>query len=406
MLPRPDLCDALTPTGVKVFQLTTNPQVPCSHIYMEAQIFTPDSQRFLMHYHGATHWGDREDPRHRYLLCDVADGTMTELIAEVGAIAPSVTPDGTAVYYFVDRTLAGGAITLKRVNIDSMERETVMMIDGWLPGIGFRPSKLYSLSTISSDGKRLAISCFLGDGVHEGAPFGLLVFDLERAEVNLVLSGPTWCNMHPQYCRSLDPDACHDILVQENHGNRCNAKGEIQILVSGLGADIHIIRDDGMDFRNMAWGRDSREFCQGHQCWIGHETRAITSTFTEPEHECRLIAGKAAPFLDHTGSATADAFRLDMSRHIPTPRFFHFATDIAGQRLITDTFDPEAGSSLYLADLPTDNGSLSNYTYLLNTRTSWQKGAHAHPFLSPDGKTAFFNSDESGTLQAYMVRLC
>jgi hypothetical protein len=27
-----------------------------------------------------------------------------------------------------------------------------------------------------------------------------------------------------------------------------------------------------------------------------------------------------------------------------------------------------------------------------------------HPFLSPDGKSAFFNSDESGTLQAYMIR--
>ena len=25
-------------------------------------------------------------------------------------------------------------------------------------------------------------------------------------------------------------------------------------------------------------------------------------------------------------------------------------------------------------------------------------------FLSPDGMTAFFNSDESGTLQAYMIR--
>ena len=32
------------------------------------------------------------------------------------------------------------------------------------------------------------------------------------------------------------------------------------------------------------------------------------------------------------------------------------------------------------------------------------KEAHIHPFLSPDGKLAFFNSDESGVLQADMVR--
>ncbi|HOF89547.1 MAG TPA: hypothetical protein PLZ36_15815, partial [Armatimonadota bacterium] len=259
MLPRPDLCDDRTPAGVEVFQLTTDPEAPCSHIYMEAQIFTPDSARFLLHYHGNPHWSDRADPRHRYLLCDAADGTMSELIAETGAIAPSVTPDGRSVYYFVDEAAPGGGrITLKRVNLDGTGRETVMVVDRPLPGTRFRPSKLYSLSTISSDGTRLAISCFLGDGVHEGAPFGLLVFNLARAEVNLVMSGPTWCNMHPQYCRARDPEAAHDILIQENHGSRCGADGEIHTLVSGLGADIHVIRDDGMDFRNMPWGRDGR----------------------------------------------------------------------------------------------------------------------------------------------------
>jgi hypothetical protein len=47
---------------------------------------------------------------------------------------------------------------------------------------------------------------------------------------------------------------------------------------------------------------------------------------------------------------------------------------------------------------------MRNITFLLNPRSSWQKGAHIHPFLSPDGMMGFFNSDESGILQAYMVR--
>lgn len=406
MIPRPDLLNTNTPAGVEVYQLTTDPDVPCSHIYMEAQIFTPDSARFLLHRQGDPHWGDREDPRHRYLLCDVADGSMTDLIDEVGAIAPSVTPDGSAVYYFVDRSRVGGSIALKRVNLDGTGRETVMVIDAPLPGTGFRPSKLYSLSTISSDGARLAVSCFLGDGAQEGAPFGLLVFDLHCAEVNLVMAGPTWCNMHPQYCRSLDPAAAHDILVQENHGSRCDAQGEILVLVSGPGADIHVIRDDGMAFRNLAWGRDGAEQCQGHQCWIGREARAITSTFHTPTRKCELIAGTAAPFVDHIGLYTADAWRSAMSRDIAEPRFFHFATDIAGRRLVTDTFeDNHRSSSLYLADVPDGDGPLTNYTYLLDTRAVWSKGTHAHPFLSPDGRLAFFNSNETGVLQAYMVRL-
>ena len=87
------------------------------------------------------------------------------------------------------------------------------------------------------------------------------------------------------------------------------------------------------------------------------------------------------------------------------PDFYHFATDIAGQRLITDAGPRDDGGGIYLAEFPTDEtGPLKNITFLLNPRSSWQKDSHIHPFLSPDGSTGFFNSDESGTLQAYMVR--
>ena len=407
MIPRPDLLDARSPAGVEVYQLTSDPELPSCHIYMEAQIFTPDSRRLLLHRAGDAHWGNRRDPRHRYQVCDLEqDGALTDLTDDLCAIAPSITPDGRAVYYFVDDTTPGGGrLTLKRVKLDGTERETVMVIDRPLPGTRFQPSGLYSLSTISSDGERLAVSCFLGDGRHDGAPFGLLVFDLRAAEVNLVLAGPTWCNMHPQYCRSRDPEAAHDILIQENHGCYCSASGEILTLVSGAGADIHVIRDDGLRFRNLPWGRDGAEFCQGHQCWIGRSQRAITSTFLQPVNECQLIAGEAASFVDHLGRATAEAVRVDLSRKIPTPRFFHFATDIAGRRLVTDTYDPELGARLYLADLPIGDAPIDTFTYLLDPGAQWQKGTHVHPFLSPDGRMVFFNSDESGTLQAYMARL-
>ncbi len=400
MISRADLLDAHSPAGVAVYQLTDDPALPSSHVYMEAQIFTPDSARLLLHRAALAHGSDPLEPRHRYQVCEVATGALTDLTYETGATAPSVSPDGCWVYYFVE---AGGAITLKRVGLDGSRRETLRVLDGVLPGTRFRPSKLYSLSTIASDGARLAVSCFLGDGVREGAPFGLLVFDLRTTEVSLVLAGPTWCNMHPQYCRSRDAEAAHDLLVQENHGCRCDAAGEITMLVSGAGADIHVIRDDGMAFRNLPWGRDGLEFCQGHQCWIGDTTRALTSTFTEPTKACTLIAGAAAPFIDHQGRATPDAVRHDLSRHLADPRFFHFGTDAKGTKLVTDTFDEHGDTCLYLADLAGD--TLANYRYLLNTRITGINGAHAHPFLSPDGKTAFFNSDEAGVLQAYMVRV-
>ena len=71
------------------------------------------------------------------------------------------------------------------------------------------------------------------------------------AAVSLAIHGPTWCNMHPQYSRSLDPEASHDILIQENHGNQADVRGSITRLVGGEGADIHVIRDDGSNFRNL-----------------------------------------------------------------------------------------------------------------------------------------------------------
>ena len=74
---------------------------------------------------------------------------------------------------------------------------------------------------------RLALSAFMGDGKREEMPFGLMVFDVEKATVRLVLQGPTWCNMHPQYCRSTDAEAAHELLVQENHGNVAPATGSI-----------------------------------------------------------------------------------------------------------------------------------------------------------------------------------
>lgn len=405
--PRPDLIDKDSPPGLEVIQLTTEPDVPSSHLYMEAQIFTMDSKRFVLHRSATAHGGERNDPKHQYLLCDLEDGgSLWPLTEERGATAASVSPDGKHLYYFVDETrVNGGRFALKRVGLDGRGRETILVVDQPLPGTKFRPSHLYPLSTISSDGQRLAISAFLGDGQTNNAPWGLMVFDVPKAEVRLILHGPTWCNMHPQYSRSTDPEASRDILVQENHGNETDARGSITRLVGGAGADIHVVRDDGSNFRNMPWGRDGNEACQGHQCWRGRSAWAITSTSTRQPPEAQLIEALPAPFADHVGIKTPGAVRNDLSRSFPKPRFYHFATDIAGRRVISDSGPMDKGGSLYLADLDAPGrGPARKFTYLLNPRSSWRKEAHIHPFLSPDGALGFFNSDESGILQAYMVR--
>ncbi|MDY0166403.1 MAG: hypothetical protein RBS80_07655 [Thermoguttaceae bacterium] len=408
MKPRPDLLSETSPKGLEVFQLTTEPDVPASHVYMEAQIFMPDSKRLVLHRAAHAHGPMRGDPRHQYLRCDLDDGgSLHPLTDETGAIAPSVSPDGKHLYYIVDETtLGGGKVTLKRVGLDGTGRETITVIDSPLPGTAFRPSRIYPLSTISSDGRRLATAAFLGDGQADPPPYGLMVFDLQEGSVELVLHGPTWCNLHPQYCRSTEPDASRDILVQENHGNVVTPTGQLERLVGPPGADIHVIRDDGTNFRNMPWGRDGNEHCQGHQCWRGRTTWAITSTSTREPREAQLIEGRATPHADHVGIATPGGVRNDLTREFPSPHFYHFATDVEGCRLVSDSQPMREGGAVWVADLGRPGEDpLSNFVYLLNPRSSCGKEAHIHPFLSPDGTMAFFNSDESGVLQAYMVRI-
>ena len=406
MISRPDLLDERSPNALEVFQLTTEAEVSGCHIYMEAQVFTPDSQRLILHRSAQPHGSDQHDPEHRYLVCDLADGgRLTPITGEVGATGPSLSPDGTVLYYFVNETeVGGGRLILKRVNLDGTDRQTVLVVDGLIPGTRYRPSLIYPLSSISSDGTRLAISCFLGDGQTEGMPFGLLVFDLQRAAVELAIAGLTWRNMHPQYCRALDPSAGHDIMIQENHGSEHDALGKGEVSVAGLGVDIHLIHDDGTNFRDFPWGRDGNEFCQGHQSWIGRTERGLCGTGCQQPAERQLIAGLPAPPADHAGINTPGAVRADLSRLFDTPQFCHFATDIAGTRLISDHFLRDERWEIYFAKLPDQGVSepLDHFTYLLTPRTGVR--VHSHPFLSPDGKLGFFNSDESGVLQAYMIR--
>ena len=404
---RPDLVPETERDNLEVIQLTDEP-IPSSHIYMEAQIFTPDSQRLILHRSAHPHGSDPQDPEHQFLVCNLEDNcSLTPITTELGTTGPSISPDGAHLYYFVNETEPGGGgrLTLKRVGMDGSKREIVYVLDHAIPETDFRLSRPYPLSTISSDGGRIAISGFLGDGQSAGAPWGLLVFELEEPSVRLVFHGPTWCNMHPQYTRQTDPIASHDIMIQENHGNTVAADGRLEKLVSGLGADIHLIRDDGTNLRDFPWGRDGNEFCQGHQCWQGRCDMAITSTSTREPDERQLISGRAVAHVGDEGINASGGWRNDLSRSFDGPDFWHFATDLDGTRLITDAGPRDRGGAVWLFDLPEEEqGALANARKIVDPGSSWQKETHIHPFLSPDGGSGFFNSDESGVLQAYMVR--
>ena len=89
MQARPDMLNEASPDGLEVFQLTTEVDVSSSHIYMEAQIFTPDSKRFILHRSAHPHGSDPLDPEHKYLICDLENSCeLIPITEEIGATAP------------------------------------------------------------------------------------------------------------------------------------------------------------------------------------------------------------------------------------------------------------------------------------------------------------------------------
>jgi hypothetical protein len=416
MIPRRDLLDERSPPGMQVFQIADHP-AGTSHIYMEAPIFTPDSKRFIFQCGGHTHPAqDRTNPAHAFLLCDLeSGGEIIPLTEGPGNIGPSMSPDGSCVYYLHDKTeLEGGRLELRRVMMDGSGSEILCVIDTPMRDTNRWPSRIYGLTSIRADGRKLVAGAYFGDARWENEPFGLICFDLVSGEADVIWVCETLGNPHPQFCRCPDPAAQRDILVQENHGIVTQTDGAIRGWTGGqggdkLGGDIHVIRDDGCDLRTLPWGRDGwRERCAGHQGWRGRSGWVIGEVNSYSNKRAWLLESQSLPFAGHIGKKYPGAVRNDLARTFPSLGLHHFATDDSGSLMIVDTDPIEQGRHIQLAGLGTPGvDAIRVMIHLLGARcspTPHPHAVHPHPFLSPDGSLAFFNSDESGRLQAYMIR--
>lgn len=418
LLARPEFLDQQSPPELELFEIQFDGELPACHVSMEAQVFTPDSRFLLLHYGAGVQSFNRNTPGRGYFLCELETGVATPVAMERGAIAPVVSPDGQFIYYFIDTSYPGGGrVILMRRRLDGTEPTVLSVLDANLPGTTFRPSLPNPLSTISSDGSRLAISFFLGDGHHDGAPYGLVVFDLINGSSNLILHGPSWSNIHAQYSRSVDAAHRADILIQENHSGLSTADGRRKRGGGGWGADIHVIKDNGQHLRNLPWGRNGQEWCSGHQCWrgttpwvIGSVVIGDTRALDEKNCELHLMESLPTEHWEHHGIAAPKGLRNRICRNFQPAHFNHMACDLSGQYLVADyrpSWDPEVVSedAIYLMRLgePGEDPALA-VVRLLSPCSSWREVAHVHPFFSPDGKNILFNSDRTGVTRPYLLK--
>lgn len=411
-----DLLTADSPKDLRVTCITGDSPHVHSHIYMEASVFTPDSRRFVFQrFHTkAAGYNDRFLRRDLW-LCDLDDGcALRQLTDHPAAIAPSVAPDGRYVYYMTTQRdpTSPPHPTLHRICLDSFKDETLATFDKVLDGVG-KPSQLYLLTTVRGDGGALAFGAFLGDGKKQGM-WGVVSFDLTSGETKLVAHSAHMLNQHMQYARTADPQRKHDLLVQHNANTISTPMGEIQSL--GRGCTLFVIRDDGTNYRRVPCGNVPHEKVHGHQEWRGDKDTLLVGidqvgpgdAHTRPVIEATPIPADPNDDTPPALLPGADEHRNDITRSLDQPMCGHTAIDPTGTKFITDMRDmgaPAETTTLHIGTLPDEPNAALRAQYLLDPRSTYTRdqATHPHPFLSPDGKRAFFNTDYTGKPQVWMV---
>jgi hypothetical protein len=212
-------------------------------------------------------------------------------------------------------------------------------------------------------------------------------------------------------------------MFQMNHGSEFDEEGN---RVRNLGPpeeggiDVHVVRDDGTNWRDMPWGRDGKESCIGHQIWRGRQRSGLTVTLQNKDTSYgwadgtrqNIVAGwplEASQDEPDIGRLNPEAIRAVLSSHLTESRFCHLHCDKTGLKIVCDTFPVfdgnRTGMQVYIAGAPSHTAPME-FRYILNTGLIFgprSSGMHAHPIVSPDGKEIFFNSNFLGSRQAYMV---
>ena len=353
---QPRHCDA--ETGVRIIRMTCLPWVS-NHIYPEAPAHTPDGRRFVFR---------RSNPftgEGHYWVGDLQSLRIRRITDEPGAAAPLVAPDGSAYIYSVGRQIW-------RMDPDTFERQLWWDVPEEVGAIG-------AASTISHCGTRVA-------GSWSGPPdrFGAAVLDLKAQKAWVAFEHPDCRNAHTQYCRGPH----YKIMVQVNDGIESDAHGNVIRLIGDDGASLHVANDDGSDPVKLNVGSQPLQRVQGHQCWLGPEVRAITTTHRrdavdQPWRQDQIIA--IAPG-DPEGQVVGEG-----------EMFCHMHTTKDGRFWISDS---NQTARIFIGSVRT-----GRYKVIVNSGSSFgaNQGVHPHPFFLGDDRSIGWNSDVTGIPHIYVA---
>ena len=408
---------------VRVTCVTAGMETHHDYLYMETPVFSGDGNRFVFRqpakdYHKNLNTVGRNTSADAYWMCDIADNyACVKICDEPGVKGGSMDYKGEYFYYVSDDA-DNDRIVFLRLNIQTLKKDTISVIDTPPAGCVAVPSRVYPIAAVRRDGKKYCTGAYLADSRYENGPWGVLVFDTGGGGLDIILEGEDFCNPHPQYAKNADIQ--NDLLIQHNHGSFINKDYAFAPLVSGFGADIHVIRDDGADMRTLPWGRDGNERCQGHQAWRGELKSAVTSTSTDtgrPGEPARYTLIESEPVrceenLRHKGLRVQGGRRRELSAGIENPGFVHFAFSLDGQKFVSDFVrrdlkhdDPDNVRIVIARIRDNEPAPMRGMTEIVKTLTVWDGAqmSHPHPFLSPDCKKVLFNAYVGGRPQIHIA---
>lgn len=423
--PCPEMLAVHAEQGLEIFQVTSDPDhdVHCAAMHSSFALFTPDSRRCVLERQNGL--GRGSDWRMEFLLCDMEDGFSLRLLTdEARARGPVLSRDGRVLYYWDDLTGTDKPrLVLKQIDLDTFRRDTLLVIDSPVDGLGRAPrgGQMYDMSSLRSDGKRLAASCsFFGDSDRQ---FGTFVVDLETMRAHgFWLEPPNW-RPNGLYYRGDDPRFLDHMLVVAGSGITAGGKWHPHPDNLGRGT-LHIVTGEGRRVATVPIGDEGEGV--DHPAWRGGRYEIVTHTSssnTAPHWRGIMLCAEpiACPESEMlNGARIPGARRFELTRKVVRPDTCHHSWDPSGTRVVADTEGwhgrgtpvPMGPSSFLWIGTVIEDAGEDPYVvpkFLLNPRSSWTGNywTEIQPAMSPDCRTILFNSDWLGRIghpQVFAVR--
>jgi hypothetical protein len=431
----------VSPEGIRFVQVTNDPRRDSTVAAQYIIRWTPDSKRFFF-YRAASADGAAKagiwacDTEDNFAIWPVYEWDSTlhshtvHPAAASGKIADTfvVCADGSGIMVMCRE---GGELQLCHAPINPGKptvRQSVPapLATGWL-------------MDGSADGQRVVFHVFLGDGQTEGAPWGARIFDLPSGRSWVVeLDNKTHKGVGYRHGAAYLPDqppAGHHDLVTHLSPSPTLADGSWRTPPDGryrhpmppdderLGHGYTLLfRDDGSDYP-----RHASDPCRilplprrpghitSHAGWRGARAESwVASMYNATPERWRAPFIEAWPCTLSPEDRRADRNPpdgrwVDLTRMLARADACHFDFDASGRHFVSDTdgYVLPQTCMLYVGTYQQPGFGEAPYfkTRLLGIpRTSWKgQPAHPHPFLSPDGKYAVFQSDFSGRPQVHVA---